>query len=92
MTVTLSPETEAFVRRNLEQGMYSDPDELVREALLLLEQRDRRRKLDAALAIGYEQYQRGEVVPWTDDSMDELDREVDERLRRGDQPHPDVSP
>jgi hypothetical protein len=24
--------------------------------------------------------------------MDELDREVDERLRRGDQPHPDVSP
>lgn len=52
MNVTLTPELEAMVQEKVERGDYPDAGEVVREALLLLEERDRLRRLKAALAIG----------------------------------------
>lgn len=42
MNVSLTPELEQFVRSKVESGKYITSSEVVREALRLLEERDRR--------------------------------------------------
>ena len=65
MNVSLTPRLEAMIREKVESGMYNNASEVVREALRLLEQRDRERRLREELAIGVEQIERGETVCWT---------------------------
>jgi antitoxin ParD1/3/4 len=87
--VTLTPQVEALIRRKVDAGLYADADAVLREALRLLDEHDRRtQRLQAALLEG----EQGEGIPYTPELLDEIDREVDERLRRGDQPSPDVCP
>lgn len=88
MTVTLTPQLEALVRQKVDGGSYRTADEVIAEALSLLDERDRRRRLVAALDAGAQ----GEGIPFTTELLDEIDREVDERVRRGDTPSPDVRP
>jgi antitoxin ParD1/3/4 len=93
MTVTLPPQLEVLVRQKVESGLYSDSETVVREALRLLDARDRRVDwLRSKMITAEEQVKRGEVVEFTDEFLNELDREVDERLLRGDAPSPDVCP
>jgi len=88
MTVTLTPQLEALVRQKVAGGSYRTADEVIAEALTLLDERDRRQRLLAALAEG----EQGEGIPFTSALLEEIDREVDERIRRGDTPGPDVRP
>jgi antitoxin ParD1/3/4 len=92
MNVSLTPELEAPVRRKVETGDYNSASEVVREALQLLDERDRLKRLRAAIAIGDAQLARGEGIPYTSELLDEIDRDVDERLLRGEQPWPDAGP
>ena len=92
MTVTLTPQLEALIREKVEAGSYRTADEVIAEALRLLDERDRLARLRAAIAVGDAQLARGEGIPYTPELLDEIDREVDERLRRGEQPSPDVCP
>lgn len=92
MTISLSPDLADLIRRRVDSGPYSSADEVVRESLALLEERDKLARLRVAIAVGDAQFARGEGIAWTPDSMDRLDEEVDERLRRGEQPNPDVCP
>ncbi len=43
MDVSLTPDLENYIRRKLATGLYSDVGDVVREALLLLAERDRER-------------------------------------------------
>jgi antitoxin ParD1/3/4 len=89
MSVSLSPQVEDLIRQKVEAGLYADANSVVREALRLLDEHDRRlQRLRLALAEG----EQGEGIPYTSELLDEIDREVDERLRRGEQPSPDVCP
>ena len=83
MSVTLTPELEALVQRKVQTGLYSYPGEVLREALQLLEERDRLNRLKAAIAVGDAQIARGESIPWTPDTMDRLKREAAENVRNG---------
>lgn len=44
MNVNLTPALEALVQRKVESGLYNNQSEVVREALRLLEERDRLRE------------------------------------------------
>lgn len=83
MNVSLTPRLEALVRQKVETGLYNNASEVVREALRLLEERDRISRLRSALAIGDAQYARGEVTTWTPDTLTQLQREADEEDRLG---------
>ena len=66
MTVTLTPEAEALVQQKVDAGGYATADEVIRAALRLLDERDRRREeWDAAIAVADEQVARGQVTPWS---------------------------
>jgi antitoxin ParD1/3/4 len=67
MNVSLTPELERLIHRKVESGLYLSASEVVREALRLLEERDRLNalKLDELrkeIQIGIDQADLGELV------------------------------
>ncbi|GIW05067.1 MAG: hypothetical protein KatS3mg059_1687 [Thermomicrobiales bacterium] len=92
MNVSLTPELEELIRRKVASGMYGSASEVVREALRLLEERDRLAHLRAAIAAADAEAARGEGVLFTPALFEEIRHEVEERLSRGEQPDPHVCP
>ena len=62
MAITLTPQLEAMIRRQIESGRYDDPSDVVREALDLLEARDAEERLRAEVGRGFAQLERGEGI------------------------------
>ncbi len=70
---TLDEHFEAFVQAQLASGRYSDPSEVLREALRLMEQRERRlAKVNGAIERGLAAADAGQVRD-LDEVCDEID-------------------
>lgn len=82
MHVSLTPELEEIVRKNVETGRYNSSSELVREALRLWIdhqeiQREKLKALRTKLAVGEAQADRGEFVDYNLASLlTELDKDT----------------
>ncbi len=68
MHVSLTPHLEELVRDKVKSGLYNSASEVVREALRLMDDRDRVREmrledLRKEIQIGIDQLERGEVTP-----------------------------
>lgn len=82
MEVRLTPDQEAFVRQAIEIGRFNREEDAVREALLLWEERERKRaEFLATLGDAKASLARGEGRVITQDSMRELAEEVKQRGR-----------
>lgn len=92
MTITLSPETQARIQELVAEFAYPSPEAVVDEALRVLEEREKYVRLKAAIAVGLEQIERGEAIPWTPDLLDQLKREAEEDVRLGRHFDDDVIP
>jgi antitoxin ParD1/3/4 len=82
MNVSLTPELEQFVHAKVKSGRYLSASEVVREALRLLEERDRLREIQLQtlrekIAIGIEQSDRGELFDG-EEVFQELLEEIDQ--------------
>lgn len=82
MNVSLTPELEQLVQAKVKSGRYLSASEVVREALRLLEERDRRFELRLAelqgkLSIGVEQADRGELID-ADEVFAELEADTEQ--------------
>jgi len=65
MTIHLSGDREEIVRSFIEDGRFTSEDEVIDEALRLLQERDEQAKLaDLRRAIGIEQADRGGLAPF----------------------------
>jgi antitoxin ParD1/3/4 len=92
MNVSLTPELEAMIRQQVDSGRYNNASEVVREALRLLDEHQRVQHLRSLLAVGLEKAQRGELVEFTPELMEDISRRAKERFLRGEEPDPDVCP
>ena len=93
MVIDLTPETVALIEGKIARGRYDSADAAITAALRLLDARDRHHDwLRGKMADAAGQVARGDVIEFTDALLDDLDREIDERVRRGDVPNPDVCP
>ena len=78
MDVTIPKSLEALVRRKVDEGHYSTEDEVVADALRLMQARDevaeiKRARLRDALERGYEDVAAGRVIQLeTEDQIDAL--------------------
>ncbi len=78
MEITIPKSLEALVRRKVEDGHYSTEDEVVADALRLMQARDevaeiKRARLKDAIDRGYEDAATGRVSRFeTDDQIDAL--------------------
>lgn len=93
MAIQLPADIEESIQRKVESGQYDDPSAVLRAAIRLLDNRDRRlQELRASVAEGLAAIERGDVVEFTPELMAKIDREADEQIRRGLPPDPDVCP
>ena len=92
MSVTLTPKLEAMIRERVESGRYHDATEVIHEAMRRLEEHERLEHLRALLEVGRQEELRGELITYTPELMDEIYREAEEMLLRGEEPNPDVCP
>ena len=82
MNVSLTPELEQLVHEKVKTGRYLSASEVVREALRLLEERDKVREtrleaLRSEIAIGIKQGDNGEAI-----DREEVFRELREDIRQ----------
>jgi antitoxin ParD1/3/4 len=85
-------DVEDSIRQKVETGRYSDATEVIREALRLLDSRDRLQQLRESLIQADREIERGEGEEWSPALMERLIREGDDMFRRGIKPDPDVCP
>lgn len=72
--LTTSSTVEHAIERLVATGRFSSKDEVIREGIRLLEERERKlEKLDAALSRGIADAEAGRVTP-ADDVFDRLER------------------
>ena len=76
MNVTLTPELEALVKRKVESGSYESSVEVIREALRLLEERDKLMALRRDIQEGIDS---GKSTPL---DMEEIITEAQEEFSR----------
>jgi antitoxin ParD1/3/4 len=86
MNVSLTPELEQFVQSKVKSGRYLSASEVIREALRLLEERDRLYQarladLQKEITIGIESAERGELYDG-EAVIQELLAENQQRLAR----------
>lgn len=86
MQVQLTPQIESIVKALLEAGEYRDQDDLIAEAIILLDDERQRRDLRAALAVGRPQIDRGEYVFLTPERRGEIRREARQMATEGHTP------
>jgi antitoxin ParD1/3/4 len=85
MNVSLTPQLEEMIHQKVESGLYNNASEVVREALRLLDQRDRKLQwLREAVAIGDAQIARGEAIEITPEDIAQMQLEAMERVRTRD--------
>ena len=81
MNIPVPAEHETFIQQRVESGQNRDAEDVIREALDLLKSAERdRNELRAALAIGLDQIERGETIPWTPDFLPRLLMEAKEMV------------
>ncbi len=78
MSISISEQNQEHIKRKIESGQYTTPDEVIANALALLDEQDEQlaQELDelrAKVRAGLEQADRGQLTPAT---------EVFEELRR----------
>lgn len=79
MNVSLTPKLEKMVRDKVESGLYNNASEVIREALRLLDQKDRSsRKLlvDSLIQDGNDDLASGRVHPVTPELRQQIHREA----------------
>lgn len=92
-SVALSDHFEDFIDGQVSSGRYGSASEVVREGLRLLEHHERQIAwLREQMADAEAQFRAGNVREDSDEFWEDLDREVDEAIRRGDRPSPHVCP
>ena len=87
MNVSLTPQLEEAIKRKVATGRYGNASEVVREALRLMEERDRYHELRAEVAAGFEQIERGDTAPM---DMEDIKRAAREAARQGRKVNPVV--
>jgi antitoxin ParD1/3/4 len=92
MSVMLNSELEAKIQERIASGRYSDASEVVADAVQRLEEHERLEHSRALLEVGRQDELRGDRVTVTPELFEEIDRRVEERFRRGDEPNPNVCP
>jgi antitoxin ParD1/3/4 len=85
MNVHLTPELEKLVQSKVRSGRYNSVSEVIREALLLLEQRDEvfplsKEEIRNHIEEGWQSAKRGELVP-ADEVFNRIDAELEELER-----------
>jgi antitoxin ParD1/3/4 len=92
-SVSLGDHFTSFIDEQVESGRYSSASDVIRAGLRMLERNEQEDAwLRAQIREAEIELAEGKVHEVTPDFWDALNREVAERVARGDQPDPNVFP
>jgi antitoxin ParD1/3/4 len=85
MNFSLTPELEQYINGKVQSGMYHSASEVIREGLRLLKEKEelhqqKLAELRREIQIGIDQADRGEVSPFTEETLKEAKAKGRERL------------
>lgn len=86
MNLSLPPDLEQFVHQKVESGKYPTANDVIREGLRLLQERDEsyQKKLEdlrKEIAVGIEQADQGKVAPFTTETIQRILTDVRNRRK-----------
>ena len=81
MNIALTPHHKRYINTKVKSGTYRSPDEVVRDGLRLLEERDERRRRITWLQQEIETGFVGPTSPWTKSDSSRIRQLVSRRLR-----------
>jgi len=86
MNVSLTPELEQYVNGKVQSGMYHTASEVIREGLRLLKEREelhqqKLAELRREIQIGIDQADRGQVSPFNEAALEDVQARGRERLK-----------
>lgn len=86
LNVSLTPQLEKLVRKKVASGLYNSASEVVREALRLLDEKDRLRalrlkQLKGQAALGLDQLDQGRFDEYDETSLGDFFEDVNKRGR-----------
>ena len=92
MNIALSPKIQEMIQEKVDHGDYAGPDEVVGEALQLLEDRDRKlNKLRSMIDAADAEIARGECEDWSPALLAKMRARAIELAESGAPLDPDVS-
>ena len=93
MHVNLSPEMEGFIRSKVEDGMYGNATEVIRDAVRRMQAEEVRvAAWHAAIKVGDDQLARGELVKYTPQLLKQIGAKAKKTVGSGKKMDPDVLP
>jgi antitoxin ParD1/3/4 len=94
MHLKFAPIDERFIKEKVESGFYSSETELVKDAVRhMREEEEKLLRLQAAVRIGDEQIAAGKVVPYSRESMKNIENRAVKKAQQGKKVNnPDVIP
>lgn len=92
-SVSLGDHFTQFVQEQVASGRYATASDVLRAGLRLLEHEEAKfEQLRHLIAESEADYRAGNVMEVTEEFWEDLNRDVDERVQRGDRPAPHVTP
>ena len=82
MHVRLSEVDENYIKGKVESGFYTSENEVVRDAVRGMRERERIARFQAAVRIGDEQIERGETVPYSQELMAQISQRAVQRASK----------
>ncbi|TDN56830.1 type II toxin-antitoxin system ParD family antitoxin [Azoarcus indigens] len=93
MHINLSPEMENFIKGKVASGFYGSATEVIRDAIRRMQAEESRvQAWHAAIQQGDAELDRGEGIPYTADTLDDITATAIKSLRSGKRMDPDVLP
>ncbi len=84
MNVGFPEMDEKFIKSKVENGFYMNETEVVRDAVRHMRQEEERRKnFRAAVQLGVDQIAKGEGIPYTEELMDDMERNATIKANKG---------
>ena len=93
MHINLSSEMETFIKGKVSSGFYGNATEVIRDAIRRMQAEEGRLSgWQAALKKGDDELDRGESVPYTAATLDEITQSAKQAMNSGQPMDPDVHP
>jgi antitoxin ParD1/3/4 len=93
MNINFSPVDEKFIKQSVDEGIYSNANELVRDAVRRLrESEERHLELLAALELGEADIAKGRTRTYSRDLVQAVRERAINRAASGEKPKSDVAP
>ncbi|HEY9105695.1 MAG TPA: type II toxin-antitoxin system ParD family antitoxin [Roseateles sp.] len=93
MHINLSPEMESFIKGKVATGFYGNATEVIRDAVRRMQAEElRTRAWQAAIKQGDDELDRGEGIPFTAKTLDDITGEAVSSMHSGTPMDADVLP